>query len=278
MISRNDIIGQSNLLDKIDNLIDKDIFPRFSIIVGNKNSGKKLIANYISDKLNATFVPCNLKADDVREVIDESYQQTNLICYMWADADNMSITSKNAILKVTEEPPHQAYFIITLNDINNMIPTIISRGTQFLIDTYNPDELIAYALSKDYKIANKEILTNICSNPGEIDQLFKYDVEKFISFTDNVLVNIGNASYANVLKLSTNFNLKKDSVDGYDIVLFIRCVSSICLSKLKSTSDKRYGNACILCTECISEFRNSSISKLAVLDKWLMNMRDIFHS
>ena len=102
MISRNEIIGQKDLLDRIDYLIENDKLPRFIILVGAKNSGKKLIANYISDKLGATFVPCTLKADDVREVIDESYKQSELMCYMWADSDNMSITSKNAILKVKQ--------------------------------------------------------------------------------------------------------------------------------------------------------------------------------
>ena len=277
MISRNDIIGQTNLLNQIDTLIEKNLFPRFSIIIGNKNSGKKLIANYISDKLGATFVPCDIKADSVRDVINEAYTQTSLMCYMWADSDSMSITSKNAILKVTEEPPNSAYFIITLNDINNMIPTIISRGTQFFINPYTNKDIKDYAKLREYEIDNfEDIILNICSNPGELDTLFTYNVREFINFTSTVLDNIGIASYANALKLSNKFSLKKDDVQNYDIKLFIRCISSICLDRLKKTNDCRYAQACLLCTECLSEFRVSSISKIAVLDKWLINLKDIF--
>lgn len=277
MLNRTDIIGQKELLNRIDNLIENNNFPRFSIIVGPKNSGKKLIANYIADKLNATFIPCEVKADDVRNIINESYTQTNLMCYMWADSDTMSITSKNAILKVTEEPPKQAYFIITLNDINNMIPTIISRGTKLLMNPYSNTELMKYATSRGYEFEkHKDVILNICSNPGDIDLLFSYNVDDFIALANQVLRCIGIASPANALKLSNNFSLKKDDKDKYDIILFIHAISSICLSKLKETNNVVYGNACTLCAECISEFRVTSVSKLAVLDKWLLNMRELF--
>lgn len=279
MLKREDIIGQTELLDRIDYLIDNNKLPRFLIIVGNKNSGKKLIANYISDKIGATFVPCNLKADDVRVVIDESYKQSELMCYMWADSDSMSITSKNAILKVTEEPPNLAYFIITLNDVNNMLPTILSRGTQLLINPYSDKELLEYAKSKNYDYEKHSvIITNVCSNPGDIDNLFAYDIDKFINFTYSILDNIGGASYANTLKLSNSFKLKKEdniNNDKYDITLFIRCFNAICLNELKSSNDMRYAQASILCPQCISEFRIPSISKLAVLDKWLIGIKDI---
>ena len=83
------------------------------------------------------------------------------------------------------------------------------------------------------------------------------------------------------MKLSNNFILKKDEkseTEKYDIILFIHAVSSICLSKLKETNNAIYGDACKLCADCVSEFRVSSISKLAVLDKWLLNMRELFSS
>ena len=282
MINRKDIIGQNELIDRIDSLIENNNFPRFSIIVGPKNSGKKLIANYISDKLNATFIPCEVKADDVRTIINESYNQTSLMCYMWADSDTMSITSKNAILKITEEPPQKAYFIITLNDINTMLPTIISRGTKLFMNTYSEDELKEYANRKNYDFQqHSDIIFNICSNPGDIDNLFSYDVNNFITLAEQVLNCIGIASPANALKLSNNFVLKKDdntNNNKYDIILFIHAISSICLSRLKETNGIIYGNACKLCTECISEFRIASVSKLAVLDKWLLNMRELFSS
>jgi len=39
------IIGQKELLQGIDDLIRKNHFPRFSIIVGEPGSGKKLISD-----------------------------------------------------------------------------------------------------------------------------------------------------------------------------------------------------------------------------------------
>ena len=102
------IIGQKKLLEDINNLINNNSFPRYAIINGPIGSGKKLISSYIAEKLNATFIPCELSIDSVREVIDMSYTQTSPTLYMWADANKMSINAKNAVLKVTEEPPQNS--------------------------------------------------------------------------------------------------------------------------------------------------------------------------
>ena len=73
MLRRQDIIGQQDLLNRIDALVDNNQFPKFTIIVGLSQSGKKLIANYIADKLNSIFIPSNIKIDDIRNTIQLMY-------------------------------------------------------------------------------------------------------------------------------------------------------------------------------------------------------------
>ena len=143
-----EIIGPRKLLNNIDNLIENNTFPRFSIIQGVEGSGKRLISAYIAKKLNATYVPCELGIDAVRDVINLSYEQASPIVYVWADAHKMSINAKNAILKVTEEPPQTAYFIMTTDNINNILDTLISRGTVFNISPYSQAELSSYVESR----------------------------------------------------------------------------------------------------------------------------------
>ena len=272
MLNRNDIIGQQQLLDRIDSLINSNNFPRFSIIVGPQSAGKKLIANYISDHLSCMFVPSSIKIDSVRDVIDSSYQVMNKVCYMFADADDMSISAKNALLKVTEEPPLNSYFIITLKNTENMLPTILSRGTQFFLQPYTYNELYVYGNNKSFML--EDITTKMCSTPGEIDMIIKYGEEQFLSFADSVLDNIGKANISNVLKLSNNFAIKKDD-SKYDINLFLHCIMALCLERYKNNADKRYNLLCINTCNVLSEFHTSSVSKLAVLDKWLIMANDI---
>jgi replication-associated recombination protein RarA len=267
MVNRNDIIGQKNVLDRIDNLVETNNFPRFCIIVGPPKSGKRLIANYISDKLNCQFVPSSIKIDDVRDVINSSYTVMDNVCYMWANADDMSIGAKNAILKITEEPPLNSYFIITLRTTENMLPTILSRGTTLYLQPYTPDELSAYGNKRTFIV--DDITANMCSTPGEINMIIQYGEEKFLNFANSVLDNIGIASISNCLKLSNNFALKKDD-DKYDISLFLHCISTLSLIRYKETLDIKYNELCIKTCGILSEFKVSSVSKLAVLDKWLL--------
>ena len=44
------MIGQVNLLNKIDKLVENG-FPRFVLLVGEKGSGKKLMSREIANKL-----------------------------------------------------------------------------------------------------------------------------------------------------------------------------------------------------------------------------------
>lgn len=272
MVSRDDIIGQNDLLDRIDNLIENNLFPRFSIIVGSPKSGKRLIANYISDKLGCSFVPSSIKIDDVRDVINSSYTVMESVCYMWANSDDMSLGAKNAILKITEEPPLNSYFIMTLRTVENTLPTILSRGTTFYLQPYTNKELLDYAHRRNYTIDN--LIADMCSTPGEIDIVNKYGSEPFLTFANTVLDNIGRASASNCLKLSSNFALKKDE-DKYDVNLFLHCIMSLCLQRYKETKDVRYNTLCISTCEILSEFKIASVSKLAVLDKWLLSANQI---
>ena len=149
------MIGQERLLTRIDKMIEAG-FPRFTIICGNKQSGRKTIARRIAKALGAYLINSSIKVDDVREIIDLAYKQTEPIVYLLADVDKMSPAAKNALLKITEEPPRKAYFIMTLQDINNTLATLKSRATVLNIDPYTPADLMKYAEDKEYKLTKEE--------------------------------------------------------------------------------------------------------------------------
>lgn len=266
------MIGQHQLLEKIGKIIKN--YPRFSIIVGPKGSGKTTIVNYICKTLKLPIVYFNTSIDEVREIISLSYEQIEPICYVCLNADNMSLGAKNSLLKITEEPPHNAYFILTLLDINNTLSTIQSRGTVLTLDPYNRQELIDYRLSKGYSSKYDNFIQDICSTTGEVDELFKYDIGKFYNIANTIATQIQVPKTGNIFKIASYIKNKNED-DGYDGVLLFNTVRNIFVKLAKQTKDIKYLYASQVTTNCIKDLSISNVNKIATVDNWVMEVRKV---
>ena len=269
------MIGQEKLLSQITKMVEKG-FPRFTIIAGNKSSGKKLIANEIARKLDAHLINSSIKVDEVRDIITLSYRQVDPTVYLLADTDKMSTAAKNALLKITEEPPRKAYFIMTLQDVSSTLATLRSRGTILNIDPYTPDELLAYAEIKGYELNDEEaeIVTNICTVPGEVDVLMRYDVLDFYNFIKTVVNNIGVVNGANAFKIGTRLNYKDDD-GGWDITLFMRAVMFVYRQLMLENPLPQYRNSIRVTSKYLSQLNITGINKPSTIDMWILEMRAV---
>ena len=269
------MIGQEKLLNQINRMVGQG-FPRFVIIAGNKNSGKKLIAKEIARKLDAHLIQSEIKVDEVREIINLSYRQVNPTVYLLPDTDKMSISAKNALLKITEEPPRRAYFIMTLEDAGNTLATLRSRGTILNIDPYTPDELLEYSEIKGYDLNEEEaeIVSNICTVPGEVDVLMRYDVLDFYKFIKTVVDNIGIVNGANAFKIGTRLNYKADD-GGWDITLFMRAVMFIYRQKMIENPLSQYKESIRITSKYLSQLNITGIHKPSTIDMWILEMRAV---
>ena len=267
------IVGQKNILKEINNLIENG-FPKFIILIGKKGSGKKYISQYISEKLNIPIVPCSNKVEDIRNVILESYQQRNETIYLFSDVDNMSINAKNALLKVTEEPSKSSYFIMTVKDKNNVLPTILSRGIVLNIEPYtikdinNVLDLYNYNLSKK----EKDIILNICNVPGEIDILLSYGISDFYSYCERVIDNIAEVDGSNAFKILDNLDVKGT---GWDLQIFLDTVSYICLERLKNEKFLGYAECIKICSKYKRQLNIVGINKQMLMDAWILDVRKV---
>ena len=204
------MIGQHNLQSRIEQLIENHTFPRFSIFVGPKGSGKKtFVDTVIIGKLALLSMTSGIKVDEVRQLIVDSYKMDSPVVCFIPEADNMSTGAKNALLKVTEEPPNDAYFIMTLEDENNTLETIRSRGTVFHMDRYTPEEIREYCVGKgENPWIVDSIITDLCETPGDVDLLLKMNPKEFYDYVQLVVDNIKDVSLANALKISSKIALK----------------------------------------------------------------------
>lgn len=265
------MIGQEQLLADITNLIDRDKYPRFSIFIGQTGSGRKILAKEIAKKLELQVVQLpDVKVDTIRSMISEAYKIPYKYLYIIPNAENMSLAAKNAILKVTEEPPNNAYFVMTVQDENQLLDTIKSRGTIFHMNSYAPTEIAEYADCKDTR--ELEIITSVCEVPGDVDSLRKMVIDEFYHYVDNVVENIAVTSGSNSFKIGAKINFKDDA-EKYDLRLFWRTFMLICLSRIDEDR-LRFAKGVQVTSKYLQELKITGINKSALFDMWILAIRE----
>lgn len=264
------MIGQKRLQDRITALIDNGTFPRFSIITGQYGSGKKTLAKQIAKQLDGFVVNIEPKVDGIREMIEQSYKVATLTVYVIADADTMSVAARNALLKVTEEPPNNAYFIMTLQDAMGTLDTIRSRGTIFQMDAYTPEEImLCVGTTTDRDTLNRFV--QLCDTPYAVQLLKSYDAKKFSDYVTLVVNNIAEVSGVNAFKIADRIDLTGEG-EKYDLTVFWRAFSAECLKRLP-TNPIKYANAIHITSGYMQDLRTSSLNRSYIFDMWLLDIR-----
>ena len=269
------MIGQKNRLSAIKSLVKKG-FPRFLLITGPSKGGKRMLAKEIAKQLSAPMIMCGIKVDEVREIISLAYKQSEPVVYVFPCIDDMSVNAKNALLKITEEPPRQAYFIITANDRRNVLNTLLSRSYELPMELYSYEDLVEYLISKDIKLTeeNRQYVLSLARTPGDIDLLATMNLKEFKDFAELVLANIGVVNGANALKIGRRFAYKPEDT-GYDIEMFLRAVIQLCFKQINGFSQKYY-DTIKLCSEVITKLSINGIDKKTLMDMWILDMRSVW--
>lgn len=263
------MIGQKRNLELIDKWI-ADGCPQFFCIVGSRGSGKRLLANYIATKLGLTVAEVGIKVDDVRDVINSATQYGGF--YTFADADTMSANAKNALLKITEEPPKNSYFVVTVQDESSLLDTIKSRAQLIRMEPYTEKDLIDYGC----KFPNCELLNlviSIASTPLEMELLMQYGTE-FIDYVQLVMDNIREVEPANAFKSADRLALKNEE-DKYDLTLFFKVFMALCRAKLVTLYDTEYAEMLLATSAHLSKLDKLGVNKQQLYDDWVFEVRSI---
>lgn len=274
------MVGQVFNRAMIEEFVDKGAYPRFTIIVGTRGSGRKTLSYFIADKLDAMLSTVALGVDDVRETIKSAYFCSSPIVYLFPDAGNMSPQAKNALLKVTEEAPKKAYFILTVTSLSDVPETLVSRASVLRMESYSTDEL------KEFLGKSDEFILGIATNPGEIQKLTRGDFYEFFSFVEAVLDNIGSVTGVNAFKIVNRFNYTDEPDDTkYDPELFLRVLMTICYHRLINMNFTKTGNMEVIddyrktldvCSKYRHDLTLTGLRKDATMDMWILAMREIW--
>ena len=281
------MIGQEHLLKIIDHQIQEGTFPRFSIITGLRGSGKKTLSQYIINSFPNEYCKYwlpDIKVETIRKMISDSYKLTVDTIYVIPDADKMSVAAKNALLKVCEEPPNKAMFIMTVSDSNLVLDTIRSRASIYYMQPYTPKQITEYFNEvcgvKDIRKTN--IVLDLCETPGDVLLLMDQGIEQLYDYVEKVVDNIAEVSEANAFKIDTKLSLKEGS-DGYDVELFLRAFRSVCgkeMQKAATEGDKEATNWYLegikAVNNSLSHLKIPGINKDALFTIFILNIREVW--
>ena len=270
------MVGQKAILDTVDYWIKTDAVPRFMIISGAKGSGKATLSKEIARRMRAYLVECELSVDAVREAVKNCYKCAGTTVYLFKDADKMSIAAKNAMLKITEEPPRQAHFIVTVQNGENMLETLRSRATNIQMAPYSADELDLFY--HDYTLKKDRAIRGICEVPGMMLEMEKIDVVDLIEFCNTIIDHIQTVTGVNAFKIVQRIRIKEDG-NGYDPELFFHCVKYCLYSRLMGDlilpdARRKLAKMLIVTSKYHKEFNMTGVKKDATLDMWVLEMRE----
>lgn len=113
---------------------------------------KQFLANTVDDfKIIDLYENKNeILVDQIREIVNDVYIRPHIfdkkICIV-NNADKMNLNAQNAFLKVLEEPPDYAVFILIASSLSGILPTIKSRSCEVRFSELTSEELKEIFLS-----------------------------------------------------------------------------------------------------------------------------------
>lgn len=160
MATFRDVIGHESIIGHFKSSIERGKVAHAYLIHGEKGTGKKLLAGLFAKTLQCeaggtdpcgicrSCVQCDsgnqldiiwvrhekptvISVDDIREQVNKDIivrpYSSRYKVYIIPQGELMNPQAQNALLKTIEEPPEYAVIILLTNNIDKMLPTILSR-------------------------------------------------------------------------------------------------------------------------------------------------------
>ncbi|MBP1577446.1 MAG: DNA polymerase III subunit delta' [Oscillospiraceae bacterium] len=194
------LLFQDDIFQTLSRLFESGRFPHALIFEGPVGSGKRTAADFAAKMLlcrneNAPCGECvsckkllsnnhpdfkaitpenkskTINVEQVREIKLSAYiapHESKCKVYLIPNAHQLRVEAQNALLKLIEEPPASAYFILTVPSRANLLETVISRCTVLSMRELSDDERLEAVASVRGQLTTAERETVLgCKTAGE---------------------------------------------------------------------------------------------------------------
>lgn len=267
------IVGQKQTLSLINTLIDQHKFPRTLLLIGPKGCGKHLLTQYIATRLNVPMFDISDKIS--LSTIESIYTCSEIRLYIINTSD-LDERKQNILLKFLEEPMENTYIVMTCENPNYLLNTIVNRCYSITCDLYTQDELIEF-LDKD-GLTEEDIrfILDTCKTPGQLKNVNGKKLKELSKLTSKIIKSMGKANFSNALTLATKINYK-DEYDKFDIDIFLSSMAKELVNQFNNSSDiKLYQmyKSTIDTQKCLNRF---NLNKQYVIENYISKLWHIAH-
>lgn len=252
--------------EKITSFINKctlDTLPRTLMFIGQKGSGKHLIATYISEKFNLTLLDITDKLD--YDTIEEINNRTEPYLYL-IQINKVSVKEQNTILKFLEEPLKNSFIVLIAEHTLSILPTILNRCNCWTLQEYTKDFLSQFSDNID--------LIKIANTPGQIIELTHAPFNDMVELANKIITKIELASVPNTLTLSNKIAFKNEK-DKFNLDLFMLVLSYRITDMWRMNVDIRYPKAYMVTSDLVNKLRIPNVEQRPLFEKYLIDLRKV---
>ena len=134
------------------------------------------------DVITLDGAKATIKKEDVLNIESRfektAFETKGIMIYIINLVENMTLEAVNSILKFIEEPEGEVYAFLTTNNINNVLPTIVSRCQTLNLKSVNREEIVKEALELNINQEDAELLSYFYNDSELIYDLLNNEDEK----------------------------------------------------------------------------------------------------
>ena len=181
-----------------------------------KNKTKKIPVGFIREAINFVLLKSGLSKNKI----------------LFIDgAENLTISSQNALLKTLEEPPQNTYIIIQSNRFKCLNQTIYSRCQLIHFNNLSQDELYSWAEDILQNKNDKSVIPSYMT-PKKVSQLIENGLFEDLKILNNLLYTLFNKGIdgtviSDVIDLNIDFNEKLNYIIDFALSISKEGTSNI---------------------------------------------------
>ena len=136
--------------------IKRSLFPDLRVITLEESDKGKLKSQILVEQVRK----------EVLETIELPPYEGKKLIFIIEPAEALNISSQNALLKVLEEPPSYAHFILIAKDFGPLLPTVRSRCQEIHLSEVEDSEMEKIALEMNIRGRKREAIDVSRGRPG----------------------------------------------------------------------------------------------------------------